>query len=110
MTGRAVRERRTIHVEDLLALPETEFPETPSARDESWSGPNPGRCWPRRSCAKAMPMGVIMIRRAEVQPFTDEQIGLGETFADQAVIAIENVRLFTELQEKNRRSRRPTRR
>ncbi|MBI4611442.1 MAG: GAF domain-containing protein [Candidatus Rokubacteria bacterium] len=91
--GRAVLERRTIHVHDLEAEVE-EYPE--SARFGRMTGTRTLLVVPLIREESAL--GAIVIRRREVRPFTDKQIELVQTFADQAVIAIENVRLFRELE------------
>ena len=99
VAGRAVLARETIHVHDLLAEMNT-FPEY--ARSRPWyrdTGTRTVLVAPL--LRESVPVGVIVIRRTEVRPFTEKQIALLKTFADQAVIAIENVRLFKELQERN---------
>jgi two-component system, NtrC family, sensor kinase len=98
--GRVIHDRRTIHVEDILAA-ETEFPVTVSRGRAGGSTVRTMAATPL--LRGGIPVGVLYINRGpEPNPFSAKQIALLETFANQAVIAIENVRLFTELQEKNR--------
>ena len=100
--GRAVIERRTVHVPDLLAEPEGEFP-TMSVRSARQCKPAPIRTLlVTPLLSQGIAIGSIHLRRLDVNPFTDQQIALLETFADQAVIAIENARLFQELEDRNR--------
>ena len=92
-SGRAILDRRLVHLEDSWVDPEYTHPlrntiglrsilTIPFFRD-------------------GIPMGALSVWRPDVRPFTDKQIALLQTFADQAVIAIENVRLFTELETRN---------
>ena len=98
VTGRAVSECRTVHVHDLAAEPESEFP---VGRDlQRQLGHHTMVATPL--LREGTPIGAIDLFRTEVKPFSDRQLALLRTFADQAVIAIENVRLFKELEARNK--------
>jgi signal transduction histidine kinase/putative methionine-R-sulfoxide reductase with GAF domain len=97
-TGRAIAEQRPVHIHDLAAAAEGDFPIGRSLQQRF--GHRTVLAVPLLRDGSAI--GGIHIRRTEVRPFTDKQIALLQTFADQAVIALENVRLFTELQARNR--------
>jgi signal transduction histidine kinase len=94
-TGRAVLEGKTIHIPDVLEDPEYTFIE-----GQKVGGYRTALYVPLMREGSAI--GVLALVRRSVRPFTAQQIGLVETFADQAVIAIENVRLFDEIQDKSR--------
>ena len=94
--GRALLDRKPVHLHDLLSAEGADFPD--------------GRELSRRMGHRSIlsvpllregeSVGVIVVRRSEVHPFSDKQIALLQTFADQAVIAIENVRLFDDVQKR----------
>jgi signal transduction histidine kinase/putative methionine-R-sulfoxide reductase with GAF domain len=94
--GRSVLERQAVHVTDLQAE-SAEFPEGSTFAKQLGARTTLGVPLLREGAA----VGTIQLRRAEVDPFTAKQIDLLKTFADQAAIAIENVRLFKELKAKN---------
>jgi two-component system, NtrC family, sensor kinase len=92
LTSRAIL-TGSVQQADIAADPEHEHPEIAAFWGTVLSVP---------MLREAVTIGAITVRRRERRPFSAKQIALLETFANQAVIAIENVRLFTELQEKNR--------
>jgi signal transduction histidine kinase len=95
VSGRALLEGRTVHIPDLLADPEYTFTEA-----QELGGVRTGLGVPMMR--EGIPIGVFALARSEARPFTDKQIHMVSTFADQAAIAIENVRLFDEIQDKSR--------
>jgi two-component system, NtrC family, sensor kinase len=96
--GRAVLDRRRVIIDDIHLVAEQEYPDTLELLKLNTI--HSVAEIPLLSEGK--PLGTIAVLRAEVRPFTDAEVTLLETFADQAVIAIENVRLFTELQASNK--------
>jgi len=93
--GRALVEGRVVHIADVRADQEYTLVEAPRLGDFRTA-----LCVPM--LREGISIGVLTLMRSEVQPFTDKQIELVTTFADQASIAIENVRLFDEIQDKSR--------
>jgi GAF domain-containing protein len=91
ISGRAIISRAVVHIEDVRADPEYRVPavRTLEGYRTFLSAP---------MLRKDVVLGVINLWRPEVRPFTETQIGLLQTFADQAVIAVENARLLSEIQ------------
>ena len=94
-SGRALLEGRLVHIPDVKADPEYTFLEGQKLGDYRTILAVP-------MLREGTPIGVLILTRSEVRPFTDKQIELVSTFTDQAAIAIENVRLFDEVQARTR--------
>jgi signal transduction histidine kinase len=95
---RTVQDGKMVHVADVQSDPD--FSDSDLARQRSIAGVRTVLGVPL--LREGIPIGAIILSRFLVRPFTDKQIGLATTFADQAVIAIENVRLFEEVQARTR--------
>jgi signal transduction histidine kinase len=93
--GRALLERRPVQITDAQSDPEYHFPEALKLQSFRSVLAVP-------LLREGVPLGIISLWKTEVAPFTDRQIELVSTFADQAVIAIENIRLFDDIQDKSR--------
>jgi signal transduction histidine kinase len=95
INGRTLLEGKIVHIPDVQADPDFTFAEA-----QRLGGFRTALGVPM--LREGVPIGLLSLTRLEVRPFTGEQIELVNTFADQAAIAIENVRLFNEIQDKSR--------
>jgi GAF domain-containing protein/anti-sigma regulatory factor (Ser/Thr protein kinase) len=96
--GRAILDRRRIIIDDMQQVAASEYPDTLELLKLN----TVHSCAEIPLLSEGKPLGNLAVLRAEVRPFTEAEVTLLETFADQAVIAIENVRLFRELEARNR--------